>query len=208
MNNGVSFTRSWQHLNKNPPIMCSYFGANLAFSLLPVSVALKTSSKRNKSMNLPSSNNVVFVLLWLSGLATLCYFYSLAILLFWLSGYFVLLWLSGYFVLLLLSGYFVILASGYFVLFWLSGYFVLLWLSGYFVILASGYFVLLWLSGYFVILALWLLCATLALARSLLSGALVAPGRGSGQVPRLLALSRSLLGRTSYYYELLVLHGS
>ena len=53
----------WQHQNKNPPIMCSYFGAYLAFSLLPVSVALKTSSKRNKSMNLPSSNNVVFVLL-------------------------------------------------------------------------------------------------------------------------------------------------
>ena len=35
----------------------------LAFSLLPVSVALKTSSKRNQSMNLPGSNNVVFVLL-------------------------------------------------------------------------------------------------------------------------------------------------
>ena len=35
----------------------------LAFFLLPVSVVLKISSKRNQSMNLPSSNNVVFVLL-------------------------------------------------------------------------------------------------------------------------------------------------
>ena len=34
----------------------------LAFSLPPVSVALKISSKRNQSMNLPG-NNVVFVLL-------------------------------------------------------------------------------------------------------------------------------------------------